>query len=163
MLRNASHPKAGFTLLEISLAILIAVVIMAMAIPSLTAALEGSKTQKVFDNFDAMAQEARSRSVEEQRNYVIVWGREREVLIRPESPANLAEAKGIKRWKIDKEEKLELHLPAALMAKGITPEAIWTFWPNGVCEPAEVRYTGAAGKWSATYNPFTVQAEVSYE
>ena len=64
MLCNASHPKAGFTLLEISLAILIAVVIMAMAIPSLTAALEGSKAQKVFDNFDAMAQEARSRSVE---------------------------------------------------------------------------------------------------
>ena len=155
--------KSGFTLLEVSLAILIALILMAVAIPSLTGALGESKDHNVFLAFDAMAQEARSRSLEEQRNYVIVWGRDRAVLMRPETPAGPDEAEGLCRWKIEKQEALELHLPAALTDKGMTPDAIWTFWANGICEPAEIRYKGAAGKWSAVYNPFTVQAEVRYE
>jgi hypothetical protein len=69
----------------------------------------------------------------------------------------------VRQWRIARDELLELHLPAALNAKGAVPEAIWTFWTNGVCEPAEVRYKGAAGAWSATYNPFTGQPEVHYE
>ena len=163
MTRLTSHSQSGFTLLEISLAIMIAVVILAVAIPSLLGVMGGSKAEKSFLAFDHMAQEARERAQAEERNYVIVWGRDRWVLMRPEEPANRAEAEGFLQWRIEKEEKLELHLPAALTTKGATPEAIWTFWPNGVCEPAEVRYKGAAGQWAATYNPFTVQPEVRYE
>jgi len=155
--------RSGFTLLEISLAIMIALVVMAVAIPSVTRALGESPAQQAFKNFDAMVQEARDRSGAEGRNYVIVWGREKAVLLRPEEPANRAEAEGLKRWEIDTEGELELHLPAALTAKGATPDAIWTFWPDGACEPAEVRYKGAGGKWSAVYSPFTTQAEVRYE
>lgn len=163
MPRLSVHTRSGFTLLEISLSILIAVVIMAVAIPSLSGVLGGSKAQSCFEAFDQMAQEARQRARAEERNYVIVWGRDRWVLMRPEQPANRAEAEGLRQWRIAKDETLELHLPAALTAKGATPDAIWTFWTNGVCEPAEVRYKGAAGQWAATYNPFTAQAEVTYE
>lgn len=163
MTRPSAHSQSGFTLLEISLSILIAVVIMAVAIPSLSGVLGKSKAESTFAAFDQMVQEARARAQAEERNYVIVWGRDRWVLMRPEEPANRSEAEGVSQWRIAREELLELHLPAALNAKGATPEAIWTFWTNGVCEPAEVRYKGAAGAWSATYNPFTVQAEVRYE
>ena len=157
------HSKAGFTLLEVSLAIMIALLIMAIAIPSLTGAMGKSKAQDAFSAFDDMVQEAHFRSMQEGRNYVIVWGRDKEVIVRPEEPSNRGEAQGLRQWNIQKEEALELHLPAALIAKGATPDAIWTFWSNGVCEPAEIRYAGAAGKWKAVYSPFTVQAEVSYE
>ena len=163
MPRLTAHSQSGFTLLEISLAIMIAVVIMAVAIPSLSAVLGKSKAESSFEAFDQMAQEARERAQTEQRNYIIVWGRDRWVLMRPEEPANRAEAEGVRQWRIARNELLELHLPAALNAKGAVPEAIWTFWTNGVCEPAEVRYKGAAGAWSATYNPFTGQPEVHYE
>jgi len=157
------HSKSGFTLLEVSLAIMIALILMAVAIPSLTGVLGDAKGQTVFSTFDALVQEARERSLQEQRNYVLVWGRDRVVLLRPEEPANRAETEGAQRWKIEKGEVLDLKLPAALTAKGATPDAIWTFWADGVCEPAEVRYKGAAGAWSAVYNPFTAQAEVLYE
>jgi len=163
MPRFTPSSKAGFTLLEIILAILIAVVVMAVAIPSLTGVLGGSKAQSSFSDFDAMVQEARTLSLAQERNYVIVWGRDKEVLMRPETPADRAEALGLRKWTIEKDETLELELPAALPAKGGKPDAIWTFWANGICEPAEVRYQGAAGKWKARYNPFTVQAEVEYE
>lgn len=148
--------------MEVVLALLIAALMLTLAIPSLTGAFEGSKAQKSFADFDAMVQEAHSRSVEEARNYVIVWGRDTAVL-RPEESTDKGEAEGLQKRKIEKEESLELHLPAALLSKGATPDAIWTFWANGVCEPAEVHYKGPAGAWSAVYNPFTVQAEVTYE
>jgi len=163
MARYLSRVKNGFTLLEVILALLIAALVISVAIPSLTGVMQGSKAQDSFSDFDAMAQEAHTRSLEEGRNYVIVWGREKTVRMRPEEPANPSEAKGMQTRKIQKNETLELHLPAALTEKGSTPDAIWTFWSNGVCEPAEVRYQGAAGAWSAVYNPFTVQAEVNYD
>ena len=163
MASPGSHSLSGFTLIEVSLAILIALLIMAVAIPSITAALKGSEAQNKFTAFDAMAQEAHARSLSEQRNYVIVWGRDHAVLMRPETPANRAEAEGFQQWNIEKDETLALHLPAALTAEGQTPDAIWTFWANGVCEPARVAYKGASGAWTATYNPFTIQAEVCYE
>jgi prepilin-type N-terminal cleavage/methylation domain-containing protein len=160
--RHRPYPS-GFTLLEVSLAIAIALIVMVVAIPSVTSVLGESQAQRAFTDFDAMVQEARDRSREEGRNYVIVWGRERALLMRPEEPANRAEAEGIKRWKMTAEGELELRLPSALTARGATPDAIWTFWADGVCEPAEVRYKKGGEKWSAVYNPFTAQAEVRYE
>ena len=156
------NPKTGFTLLEVVLAILIAALVITVAVPSLTGVFEGSKAQKSFFTFDAMVQEAHTRSMEEERNYVLVWGRDKTVLLRAEEPGK-DEAEGLPMWKIQKGEALDLHLPAALAEKGATPDAIWTFWSNGVCEPAEIRYKGAEGAWSAIYNPFTLQGEVRYE
>jgi len=163
----ARHPsrlnlKTGFTLLEVVLAILIAALVITVAIPSLMGVFEGSKDQASFITFDAIVQEAHTRSMEEERNYVLVWGRDKTLLLRPEVPGK-EETEGSPMWKIQKGEALELHLPAALTEKGATPDAIWTFWSNGVCEPAEIRYKGAEGAWSAVYNPFTVQGEVRYE
>ena len=158
-----SSSESGFTLLEVILALLIASLVITLAIPSLSGVLEGSNVQNSFSDFDKMVQEAHSRSVEEGRNYVIVWGRDRTVLLRPEEIANKEGDEGLQSWKIEKGDTLELNLPAALTPKGTTPDAIWTFWSSGICEPAEVRYKGAEGAWSAVYNPFTVQAEVNYD
>lgn len=155
--------RVGFTLLEVILALLIAVTVMAVSIPSVTSALNGSKTQKSFEAFDSMVREAHERSVVEQRNYVIVWGRERIIRMRPETAEIRGESEGVQRREISRDEKLTLHLPAALMPKGKEPDAIWTFWASGVCEPARVEYKGRDGSWSAVYDPFTVQAEVHYE
>ncbi|MDD5350819.1 MAG: prepilin-type N-terminal cleavage/methylation domain-containing protein [Chthoniobacteraceae bacterium] len=163
MASRCFHIRSGFTLLEVILAIMIALVVMAVAIPSVTSALGESKAQKSFAEFDAMVREAHRRSVAEHRNYVIVWGRDNTVSMRPEEPGNRAEAEGLQRRKMTAGGEVELRLPAALTANGAVPDAIWTFWTNGVCEPAEVRSKGRETKWSAVYNPFTARAEVRYE
>lgn len=154
---------SGFTLLEVILALFIAMMVIAVAVPAVTDPLRKSHGRQTFERLDGMVQEARKRSHAEGRNYLIVWGRDGAVLMRPEAPASRAEAEGIQRYKLERNEKLELRLPAALMPKGETPDAIWTFWADGASEPAEVRYEGGGEKWTALYNPFTGQAEVSYE
>ena len=153
----------GFTLVEVCLALAIALVMMAAALPGVTAALEKREAPEAFNALDAMAQEAHARSVAEGRNYVLVWDRAKSVRMRPESPANRAEAEGKRQWQITRNATLTLHLPAALTPKGTTPDAIWTFWADGFCEPAEIQFRGNAEKWTAVYNPFTVEAEVRDE
>ena len=155
--------QRGYTMLEIILALVIALLVLAVAVPSVMTALNNPPSQQSFEEFDAMVQEARRRSVTEERPYILVWGREKEVVLRPKSAANPDEARGIQRWSFAEKGALELHLPAALMPHGATPEAIWTFWPDGVCEPAEIRHAGDGWKWIAVYHPLTGRAEVRYE
>ena len=155
------HSSApGFTLLEVCLAVAIALIVLAAAIPNIASALRESDARRAFGAFDSMVREARERSRAEGRNYVMVWGRERAVLLRPEAPLNRTEAGGVRRWEMAREGALVLRLPAALVAG---PDAIWTFWADGVCEPAEVRYSGAGGGWLAVYNALTGEAEVRYD
>ncbi len=162
MSRSIPCSFIGFTLLEVMLALLVALAVIAVSVPSITAALSKPPAQAAFESFDAMVQEARSRSHEEGRSYVIVWGRDQLIRLRPEEPASRAEANGIRQWDQHTAGEVTLRLPAALL-RGKTPDAIWTFWPNGACEPAELHYKMTNAKWTALYNPFTARAEVNYD
>jgi competence protein ComGC len=158
-----TYPKTGFTLLEVCLVIAMALIMTAVAVPSLTGDWLGNKEERRFADFDAMVREAHSRSLEERRSYVMIWGADGIVRLRPEEPANRKEAEGVRQWKIEKRTELKLRLPAALTAKGASPDAVWTFWADGVCEPAQVRYKDYRGGWKADYVPFKAQAEVRYD
>ena len=166
MPRRSSHFLAtspGFTLLEICLVLMIAFVILAVAIPSLSSALSSSRSKSSFSEFDDMVQDAHGRAIAERRAYVLIWS-PKKVVMRPDEPANKAEADGLRQIEIAKDDVLNLFLPASLALKqGKLTVAIWTFWPNGACEPAPIEYKGKLGKWSATYNPFTVQADPNYD
>jgi hypothetical protein len=162
MFRYILRSHFGFTLLEVMLALLVALTVIAVSVPSVTAALSKPPAQMAFERFDVMVREARTRSHTEGRNYVIVWGDDKTVRLRPEESSSRSEASGIRQWKQSKEGTLEIRFPAALL-RGKTPDAIWTFWPDGACEPAEIRYQNANTKWSAFYNPFTARAEVRYD
>ena len=154
--------RSAFTLLEICLAIAIAFVVLAISVPSLRSALDEPPLQKSFAEFDALVRQARAQSAEERRNYLILFagprGREEAIILRPEETGG-----NLVRRELSPEERIHLHLDAALLPPGETPEAIWTFWSTGVNEPATVRYQGPAGRWTATYSPFNARAEVKYE
>lgn len=150
----------AFTLLEVCIAILIAVLIIGAAIPSLAGALSKNREKDSFSTFDRLAQEAHSRSVSEQKVYCLVWQKDG-VVLRPEEAGDYVQAAGLDHWDLPDEAKLVLDLPAALKPKPV--DAIWTFWPSGVCEPASVYYADKNSGWQADYNPFTCQAKVKYD
>jgi hypothetical protein len=50
---------------------------------------------------------------------------------------------------VDKDEGLSL---VRIAARDRQPLAEWSFWPAGVREPAEIYYTGAAGRWALRFN-----------
>jgi type II secretory pathway pseudopilin PulG len=147
----------AFTLIEIALSIFILMLLLMLAVPSLTGVVSSKRLKQSLDGFNNLVRQAHERSVIERRPYLIVWGKN-SVLLRPEVFAEDEEDKPTAVLRLNKGTLLRLSLPAALVGK---PPAEWIFWPSGNCEPATVRFKGPAGFWTANYSPLTAQAEVT--
>ena len=132
----------AFTLIEIALSIFILLLILLLAVRSLSGVIADRRLKQSLDNFNQLVRQAQERSVTERRPYLIVYGKN-SVLLRPEVFA---------------EGEEEKPTTALLLGK---PPAEWIFWPSGTCEPATVQFRGPAGTWTANYSPLTAQAELT--
>ena len=151
------QPRSGFTLIELCLAIAIALVMLMIAVPSVSTFLKNEQSNKPFETFDQMVKKAQNLSLTERRTYVIDLD-EKEIVLKPQAPENESESSGIDRIAVSDDENYTFELPAALQKKHTTE---WTFWPSGTREPATIYYKGPSGSWMAIYHPLTVKAEVT--
>jgi type II secretory pathway pseudopilin PulG len=147
----------AFTLVEIALSIFILILLLLLAVPSLTGVVASRRLKQSLDGFNNLVREAHQRSLTERRAYLIVWGKGG-VLLRPEVFAEDEEAKPTAEFRLNKGALLKLSLPVALV--GNHP-AEWIFWPSGNCEPATIQFKGPAGLWTANYSPLTAQPEIT--
>jgi type II secretory pathway pseudopilin PulG len=147
----------GFTLVEIVLAVFIFMLLLALAVPSLTGVLADRQLKRSLDGFNNLVRHAQERSVAERRTYLIVWSKNK-VVARPEALAEDEEVKATAEFALGRGELLKLSLPAALTDKH---PAEWIFWPSGTCEPATVQFKGRSGSWAANYAPLTARAQVT--
>jgi Tfp pilus assembly protein PilV len=144
--------NAGFTLLEICLALVIGLMIIVLAVPSIAGLLAEQRLKQSFDRFDGLVSQARLRSVAEQRAYVLAWDREGIALL-PAERLGQGESSGpAARLAFEEKAQFQLRRTAALTRN---PAAEWTFWGNGTCEPAEVSFQGEAGSWLVRYDALT--------
>ena len=147
----------GFTLIEIALSIFILLLLLMLAVPSLSGVFATRRLKQSLDGFNNLVREAQDRSVTERRPYLIVWSKSG-VLLRPEVFGEDEEVKPTAQFRLGKGAVLRLSLPAALMEKHPWE---WIFWPSGNCEPATVQFRGPAGIWTANYSPLTAQPEIT--
>lgn len=147
--------SSGFTLIEIAISVAILLMLLLLAIPSVSGVLADRRLRHSLDEFNKLVQQAQERSVLEHRPYIIAWAKD-SVVLRPE----LAEKDEppVAVYKLARGEAIQLNLTAALMAD---IPAEWIFWPSGNCEPATIAYKGANGTWTATYSPLTAHAELT--
>jgi type II secretory pathway pseudopilin PulG len=147
----------AFTLIEIALSVFILMLLLLLAVPSLTGVFSTRRLKQSMDEFNGLVRQAHERSVLEHRAYLIVWGKSG-VLLRPEAFAEGEEAKATAELRLSKGTLLKLALPAALEENHPWE---WIFWPSGNCEPATVQFRGPAGQWTANYSPLTAQPEIT--
>ena len=147
----------AFTLIEIALSIFILMLLLLLAVPSLSGVIANRRLKQSLDGFNQLVGQAQERSVTERRPYLLVWSKN-SVLLRPEVFAEDEEAKPTAVLRLGKGSWLKLSLPAALAAKH---PAEWIFWPSGNCEPAIVQFKGPPGAWTADYSPLTAQPELT--
>lgn len=147
----------AFTLVEIALAIFILMLLLMLAVPSMTGVVASRRLNQSLNGFNDLVRQAHERSVTERRPYLIVWSKN-SVLLRPEVFAEDEEVKPAAEFRLNKGTLLSLSLPAALAEKH---PAEWIFWPSGNCEPAIVQFKSPAGLWTANYSPLTAQPEVT--
>ena len=147
----------AFTLIEIALSIFILLLLLMLAVPSLSGVIANRRLKQSFDSFSQLVRQAQERSVTERRAYLIAWGKN-SVVLRPEVFTRGEEEKPTAVFRLSKGSWIKVSLPFALMGK---PPAEWIFWPSGTCEPATVEFGGPAGTWTANYPPLTAQPELT--
>lgn len=146
----------GFTLVELAIAVVILMVIMLLAVPSMNGVLADRRLRRSLDDFNAIVRQAQERSVAEQRPYLLIW-RDGKIGLRPEG---LREGEGrepVAMLQLGRGESFKVIFPAALIDD---PPAEWIFWPSGNCEPAIVTYRGKNGGWTANYSALTARSEM---
>jgi prepilin-type N-terminal cleavage/methylation domain-containing protein len=155
-----SAARRGFTLIEMCVAIGIALMLMAVALPSVTGQMGRERLQQAFDRLNALVAQAQQHSVNEGRAYVLVWTDDGTALRlypaawndkerRAGSTAALIPAANEHYW-LDRDASLT-RLPAPS----------WIFWPSGNCEPVSVRFDGPNGTWTADFSPLSARGTLS--
>jgi prepilin-type N-terminal cleavage/methylation domain-containing protein len=148
--------RQGFTLIEIAISVFIMLLVMLIAVPSLSGVLANRRLQRSLDEFNNFVRMAQERSVEDHRPYLISWA-DKEIILRPESITKDEDPGPTSVFKLQRGDAFVLELPAALVEN---PPADWVFWPSGICEPATVTYKGPAGTWRASYSSLTARGQL---
>ena len=146
----------GFTLIEIVLVVFILMMLLLLAVPSLTGVLADRRLRHKLDTFNGMVNQAHEHSVAERRPYLLVIDK-KSILLRPEVLTKDDDPAPVAELPLTDRESVKLSLPAALK-KNPPPE--WVFWPSGACEPAEVQFLGREGAWTVNYSPLNARPEV---
>jgi type II secretion system protein H len=155
-MRRRIHRTAGFTLVELAVAVMIMMLLMMLAVPSMEGVLADRRLRRSLDEFNKIVREAQERSIAERRSYLITW-HDGKVGLRAEGLGRGEDSEPLVKLKLARNESLKISFPAALMEK---PPPEWIFWPSGNCEPAVVRYQGKDGNWTASYSALTARAKI---
>jgi type II secretory pathway pseudopilin PulG len=147
----------AFTLIEIVISIFIVMLLLMLAIPSLSGVMADRRLRRSLDGFNRLVYQAQERSTGEHRPYLLVWTN-KGIDLRPEALLKGDDAAPVAHYEIEKGDSLNLNLTAAL-AKD--PPAEWVFWPTGTCEPADIKFAGRDGNWTASYSPLTARAQLT--
>ena len=147
--------RRGFTLIEICLALMMILMLISIAVPSIQSLLNEQEQKQSFERLDALVRQAQSLAVSERCSYFLVWEKSG-IVLRPEKSAAKKGSKA--SMPLGKNESCTINFPAALIKK---PMSKWIFWPSGTCESAVISYKGNGAAWEAEYDPLTVRATVT--
>lgn len=160
-MRSPSASRA-FTLIELMLAIAIAIVVLGLAIPSMRGLSAEKRLHETFERFDELTRKAQLNAVSQQRSWTLIWQRG-QISLQPDDPTpeeRLAGGAGVREdFTFGEDESYMIQRPTALLPAKDTPGE-WTFWRSGTCEPVIIGYSGPAGTWTAQYKPLTGRGEI---
>jgi prepilin-type N-terminal cleavage/methylation domain-containing protein len=148
--------RAGFTLIEIVIAVFILLLLMGLAVPSVNGVFADKRLHRSLDRMNELVRQAHEHSVAERRAYLIVLDGGA-VSLQPAAFLKTEEHKAVDSVPIAPGDKWSIQFPAAL-SKNTRPQ--WIFWESGICEPARIDFAGSGGKWTADFSPLSALPEI---
>ncbi len=151
--------NAGFTLLEISMVVVIGLMILGLSIPSMRGLFAEQRLRERMENFQGFVSRAALLAVQSKQEVRLCWEKEG---IRIVSESQLVDeallpAPGEDFFSLDKEESVVLTRTAARDPNAL---AEWSFWKEGFREPVEIAYAGPGGAWSLRFGALIAEPEV---
>ena len=149
--------RQAFTLIEISISVFIMLLIIMLAVPSMSGVMADRRLRRSLDDLNKFVRMAQERSVLDRRVYLIAW-QKNYLELRPAALKKDEEEAPTATLQLARGDAFILDLPAALEKD---PPAEWAFWPSGTCEPAIISFKGVDGSWTARYAGLTSRPELS--
>lgn len=159
MKKRAHNGNRGFTLLEISLVVVIGFMMLGLATPTIRGLFAEQHLRERMHQFEEFVHRAGALAKTSRAEVRLIWEKEgvRMVTENPPLEENLlssgegapAETAAGEFFALDKHEDLSL---VRVAARDREPLAEWSFWPAGVREPVEIYYSGTGGRWALRFN-----------
>jgi hypothetical protein len=148
--------------LEISLAVMIGLMMLSLAAPSVRGLFAEQRLRDRMREFEEFAHRAEVLARESRKEVRLVWEKEGVRIVRDqvqegEAPLQADVPAGSEFFAFEKEEGLSLR---RLAARDNNPLSEWCFWPAGVREPVEVYYSGPGGNWALRFGPIVPDPDV---
>jgi prepilin-type N-terminal cleavage/methylation domain-containing protein len=174
--RKNSRPdpcRAGFTLLEICICLCIAAILIGAAVPSVDGWLKEQKIRNPARYLSLLARTARLAAIEHQRPYQIDLQGDR-FWMEPASPPTLTTTDSSSPQPLIPANDEVLPTPYLVQDSTVIliqpwnedrmrppGTSLWTFSPNGLCDPIAVKFIQGSTELELDFDPLT--ATVSKE
>jgi prepilin-type N-terminal cleavage/methylation domain-containing protein len=151
--------RSGFTLLEISLAVVIGLMMLSLALPSMRGLFGEQRLRERMEQFEQFVGRASELARTTKMEVRLRWeaGGVRMVPEQELPEDGAPRDEGWDFFALEKDESLEL---ARTAAREPNPAAEWSFWPEGVREPVELAYAGPGGAWELRFGALLAEPEV---
>ena len=156
----------GFTLLEISLVVVIGFMMLSLATPTIRGLFAEQRVRDRMHQFEEFVHRAGALARSTKGEVRLIWEKEGVRMVTEAPPldqgllgtddAAAAPASAGEFFVVDKNEGLAL---VRLAARDRDPLAEWSFWPAGVREPVEIYFSGPAGRWALRFNALVPDPE----
>ncbi len=130
--------RNGFTLLEIVVALSVAMLILGAASLSIGSVNEEHQLRRFAGGIETAARAASLDAVTGQQTRILLLDEQ-----------GISDLKTGKRFEVP---KLEILIDSKWESPGDIP---WRFLPNGICEPVSLRVTAATGSIEMNFDPLT--------
>ena len=155
--RRFSKTVAGFTLLEICMAVAIGLLMLSLAMPSVRGLFAEDRLRDRMRQFDDFAAKASALARSTRKEVRLRWEPDGVRMV-PEEPLQGDNAsEGGDFFPFSKDEEFILARVAARDPKAAWE---WSFWPEGVREPVEVSYNGPGGSWAERFGALVPEPDV---
>ena len=158
-MRKERSNALGFTLLEISLAVVIGLMMLSLAMPSMRGLFAEQRLRERMEQFNQFVGRATELARSSKMEVRLRW-EEGGIRMVPEQDLNEDGSVREEGWDffgLDKEESLVL---ARTVARDPKAFAEWSFWPEGIREPVELAYAGPGGSWELRFGALIAEPEV---
>ena len=174
----AVHSQGGFTIIELMVAVMVGLMMLGLAVPSVRGVLEEQRLREKMGSFEDVVRRAASQAASAKREVRLIWFEDGVRAVTDWAAPRAGEDAGLPQgagqvaraeedagggetvfYAVGKGESLALVRVAAREEK---PLSEWSFWPSGIREPVEVYYEGPLGKWALRFSALVPDPETVY-
>lgn len=171
--RGVALGPAGFTIIELMVAVMVGLMMLGLAVPSMRGVLEEQRLREKLASFEEMVRRSAALASKSKKEVRLIWCKDGLRALtdwdsfQEAAPANAevpqreqgAGGEESVFFAVGEDEALSLLRLAARDAK---PLSEWSFWPSGIREPVEIYYEGPLGKWGLRFSALVPDPEIVY-